>query len=146
MLAGSRVQAEDGASKPTEQKKELYRKLEELLTGARLKGKFTILGSEVTHEDEYVIERAEKVEADEMWAITAKIKYGDKEFALPPIPIEIQWAGDTPVITLTKVSFPGMGTFGARVCIYDGMYAGTWRHDDVVGHMFGVIEKEKVEK
>ncbi len=34
-----------------------------------------------------------------------------------------------------------MGTFSARVVIYNKKYAGTWTHGKVGGHLFGVIEK-----
>jgi hypothetical protein len=58
-----------------------------------------------------------------------------------PIPLEIKWAGDTPVITLTNLEIPGLGTFTSRVVIYEGRYAGTWQHGSVGGHLFGRIEK-----
>ena len=32
-----------------------------------------------------------------------------------------------------------MGTFDSRVIIRKGMYAGTWAHGKVGGHMFGKI-------
>jgi hypothetical protein len=63
-----------------------------------------------------------------------------------PIPLEIKWAGDTPVITLTKLAIPGLGTFTSRVVIYEGRYAGTWQHDRVGGHLFGKIEKAVSDK
>jgi hypothetical protein len=31
----------------------------------------------------------------------------------------IKWAGDTPVITLTDLSIPGMGTYTARAILYN---------------------------
>ena len=72
--------------------------------------------------------------------ITARIKYGntDKSF---PVPIDIKWAGTTPIMTLDKVTIPGLGTFSTRVVIHEGLYAGTWQHDEVGGHLFGTIEK-----
>jgi hypothetical protein len=68
------------------------------------------------------------------------VKYGDKDVTVP-IPLEIKWAGDTPVITLTDLAIPGLGTFTARVLIYDDRYAGTWQHGKVGGSLFGKIEK-----
>ena len=47
----------------------------------------------------------------------------------------------TPVITLTELTIPALGTFSARVVIDNGKYAGTWTHGDVGGHMFGVIRR-----
>ena len=69
----------------------------------------------------------------------------DKDVTVP-IPLEIKWAGDTPVITLTDLAIPSLGTFTARVVIYDGRYAGTWQHGQVGGHLFGRIEKAPPEK
>ena len=36
-----------------------------------------------------------------------------------------------------------LGTFTARVLIYDNRYAGTWQHGKAGGHLFGRIEKIK---
>ena len=55
-------------------------------------------------------------------------------------------AGDTPIITLTNLEIPGLGTFTSRVIIYEGRYAGTWQHGDVGGHLFGRIEKLPAER
>jgi hypothetical protein len=40
---------------------------------------------------------------------------------------------------MTDMAVPGLGTFSTRVVIYDGMYAGTWQHGPVKGHLFGTI-------
>jgi hypothetical protein len=32
-----------------------------------------------------------------------------------PIPLIVRWAGDTPVITLTDLTIPGVGTFTTRL-------------------------------
>ena len=45
------------------------------------------------------------------------------------------------MITVDKLTIPGMGTFDARVVIRGGKYAGTWMHDDVGGHLFGTISR-----
>ena len=81
---------------------------------------------------------AEKIEGHR-WIITARIKYGKHDVKLP-VPLEVFWAGDTPVITLTNAVVPGMGTFTSRVMIYGDRYAGTWQHDKFGGHMWGKIE------
>jgi len=57
-----------------------------------------------------------------------------------PIVVTMPWAGDTPIITMTDVSIPTLGTFTARVFFYGDRYAGTWQHGAVGGHMFGRIE------
>jgi hypothetical protein len=123
-------------------KKELYKQLTSTLTNAKFSGRFTVLGQEQKElpREEYTILSATKVETGEMWLLKARIRYGEKDTVVP-IPLEIQWAGKTPVITLDKLTLPGLGTFSARVVIHDDKYAGTWQHDEVGGHLFGTIEK-----
>ncbi len=112
------------------------------LTGATLVGHFTVVGHPTAGKDladRYEIDKAEKVEGHR-WLITARIKYGKHDVKVP-IPLEVYWAGDTPVITVTNVTVPGMGTFVARVLVYGDRYAGTWQHDKFGGHMWGMIER-----
>jgi len=54
------------------------------------------------------------------------MQYRDRDIPLP-LPVTIKWAGDTPIITLTDLSIPGMGTYTARVILYRDQSAGTWR-------------------
>ena len=57
-----------------------------------------------------------------------------------PLPVSIKWAGDTPVITLTDLSIPGMGTYSARVVLYRDQYAGNVeRPEGWWGQVFGNI-------
>ena len=52
-----------------------------------------------------------------------------------------EWAEETPMVSLTNASLPGLGdAFSARVIFHDNRYAGTWQHGDVGGHLFGTIE------
>ena len=111
------------------------------LTGATLVGRFTVEGRSDMNKpgtDRYEIESAEKVQGHR-WIITSRIKYGKHDVKVP-IPLEVFWAGDTPVITLTHVAVPGLGTFTSRVMVYGDRYAGTWQHDKVGGHLWGHIE------
>jgi hypothetical protein len=128
------------SDKPTQE--QLIKDLEKTLTGAKLVGQFTVTGGaeRPPAKEEYVITTARKVPEGDAWLIIANVKYGktDKSF---PIPLEIKWAGDTPVITLTKLTIPGLGTFSSRVVLYEGRYAGTWQHDNVGGHLYGTIER-----
>ena len=119
----------------------LHKKFAESLTGAKLVGNFTIVGQENNDltPEEYHIVSVEKMDKPNIWLFKARIKYGDKDVTVP-MPIEVQWAGDTPVVTLTDFAVPMMGTFSARVVFYNNKYAGTWSHDDVGGHLFGTIE------
>lgn len=144
LLAVGTTAAQEPA-KPADDKAardELIKSLEKSLTGARLTGRFTVKGKEdqAPAPEEYTITSARKLIDGDQWMITARIKYGktDKSF---PIPIDIQWAGTTPIMTLDKVTIPGLGTFSTRVVIHDGLYAGTWQHDEVGGHLFGTISR-----
>ncbi|HEX5104226.1 MAG TPA: hypothetical protein VFV87_10470 [Pirellulaceae bacterium] len=133
--------AEEPAKPAAPTQAELIKKLAKDLTGARLVGKFTVTGKgEVTPKDEeYTITSALKLDEPDLWLLKARVKYG-KTDGVFPIPLEIKWAGDTPVITLTDLEIPGLGTFSSRVVIYEGRYAGTWQHGDVGGHLFGVLK------
>jgi hypothetical protein len=124
--------------------KTLEKEFSKSLSGATLVGQFSIDGREITkqpHTDSYEIESAEKVDGHR-WIITARIKYGQHDVKLP-VPLEVFWAGDTPVMTLTNAAVPGMGTFTSRVMFYGDRYAGTWQHDKIGGHMWGHIEHKK---
>jgi hypothetical protein len=121
---------------------ELNKKLAADLTNVKLVGRFTVTGkeSDAPKEEEYTITSALKLPEADLWLLKARIKYGKTDQTFP-IPLEIKWAGDTPIITLTNLEIPGLGTFTSRVVIYEGRYAGTWQHGNVGGHLFGRIEK-----
>lgn len=121
---------------------DLQQKLADYLTSTRWTGQFTVSGKDgPPTAEQYEITQAIKAEEGDYWNLVARIKYGEKDVTLPLPPIEIKWAGETPVITVDKVTIPGMGTFDARVVIRAGKYAGVWSHDAVGGHLFGKIEK-----
>jgi len=131
-------------AKPVPSQDELIKRLAKDLTGVKLVGRFTVTGKgEMTpKEEEYTITSAMKLEEPDLWLIKARVKYGKTDGTFP-IPLEIKWAGDTPVITLTNLAIPGLGTFSSRVVIYEGRYAGTWQHGDVGGHLFGVLKRDE---
>jgi hypothetical protein len=128
-------------------KEELIKKLEATLTNVKLIGSFTVTGKEdrAPKPEEYTISSAMKLLEGDVWLIKARIKYGDKDVTVP-MPLEIKWAGDTPIITLTDLAIPGLGTFTSRVVIYENRYAGMWQHGAVGGHLFGRLEKVQEEK
>ncbi|MBI4905561.1 MAG: hypothetical protein HY820_18150 [Acidobacteria bacterium] len=115
----------------------MEREFEQLMSGAVLAGKFQV-GDQVK-EDRYTITKASKLTGD-LWTINARIQYATHDVTVP-VPVRMKWAGDTPVITLTDVGIPGLGTFTARVLIYRGQYAGTWSSKDHGGQMWGRIER-----
>jgi hypothetical protein len=139
--------SEEPKQTPTPSRDELIKRLEDTLTGAKLTGAYSVTGREdrAPKAEEYTITSASKLPEGDVWLIKARIKYGDKDTTIP-MPLEIKWAGDTPIITLTNMAIPGLGTFTARVLIYDNRYAGTWQHGPVGGNLFGKIEKAKDEK
>jgi hypothetical protein len=138
------------AAELTPEQEKLDKALEQSLSGATLVGHFTVSGTEASDlkPERYELASVKHV-GDDNWMFVARIKYGDHDLTLP-ITLPIRWAGDTPVITVDKISFPGLGTYTARVMIYDDHYAGFWsgaagkdqRHG---GHLFGVIERTTVE-
>jgi hypothetical protein len=134
--------AEQVASAVVPSQADLFKKFEQTMNGAVLAGQFTILGKDRDSmpPEEYTIKRVSKLADGDYWLFQARIKYGDKDVTVP-LPLEVKWAGDTPVITLTDLTIPALGTFSARVVIDNGKYAGTWTHGDAGGHMFGVIRR-----
>lgn len=115
------------------------RQFAERLRGATLEGRFTIAGRESDPDrvDRYEIASVEKV-GEHDWRFNARIQYGRIDTTLPVV-VRMVWADDTPIITMTDVALPPLGTFTARVFFYGDRYAGTWQHDRVGGHMFGRI-------
>jgi hypothetical protein len=116
---------------------------EQYLSGTILTGVFTIDGKPLNklEEERYEIKSAKKVEGQEsLWEIVTRIKYGKNDVELP-VEINVEWVGKTPVMVMDSITLPGLGTFSARVVFHDKKYAGTWKHDEVGGHLFGRVEK-----
>ncbi|QDT66354.1 hypothetical protein [Calycomorphotria hydatis] len=111
----------------------------DLLQDCVMVGHFTIDGkdSQLPKAERYEIGEVKKLSGNQ-WSISSRIRYGDKDFNLP-IVVDVLWAGDTPMISLSNMLIPGMGTFSARVLFDGNRYAGTWQHDQKGGHMFGKI-------
>jgi hypothetical protein len=126
------------AKKPPTSQDELDRKFQEMMKGVTLVGRSTRLNDEkVIGEEKYVIEKVSKL-TGETWLFQARMQYGGHDIPVP-VPVVIKWAGDTPVITVTDLKIPGMGTYTARVLLYRDQYAGTWSAKDHGGQMFGKI-------
>ena len=120
----------------------LFKQFTEQMNDVKLVGRFTMFGKEdeAPKQEEYTITSVTKLDDGDYWLFKTRIKYGDKDVTLP-MPLEVKWAGDTPVITLSDTTIPGLGTFSARVVIYRDTYAGWWQHGKVGGHLFGRVEK-----
>lgn len=113
----------------------------ERMNAASLVGQFTIAGREdrAGRPERYDISSVEKVGEDQ-WRFNARIRYGDIDTTAPVV-VPMRFVGDTPMISMTDLAIPGMGTFTVRVFFYDDRYAGSWQHGEFGGHMFGRIEK-----
>jgi hypothetical protein len=118
---------------------DLERQFTARLRNAALVGRFTVAGREdrEASPDRYDIASVEKV-GDNQWRFNARLP--NYKTATLPIVVTMEWAGDTPMITMTDVTIPTLGTFTARVFFYGDRYAGTWQHGKFGGHMFGRIE------
>lgn len=118
---------------------ELERAFEQTMSGATLAGSFTTDGAknQSLQEDRYTISKVTKVGGDR-WRFDARVQYGKLDVTVPMI-LKVKWAGDTPVITLTDLDIPMLGTYTARVLVYRGQYAGTWSAGDHGGKMFGRV-------
>jgi hypothetical protein len=137
------VSAAHAADEPAAPKQaELEAKFAATMSHAVMRGGFTlgeIKPDEALKEDKYTLGEVKKLDSGK-WLFSTRIQYGDHDVTVPLI-LDVVWAGDTPVITLTKFTVPGLGMFTARVLVYGDQYAGTWDGGDHGGHLFGVIER-----
>lgn len=90
--------------------------------------------------DKYTIQSANKVSGDD-WVITSRIQFGSVDVNLP-LTVQVYWAGDTPVISVTDLPVPGAGTYTARVLVYENTYAGSWFGKGYGGQMTGTIKPQ----
>ena len=142
----------DAASKSLQEKPkrspaELEAQFKETLTMATLAGRWCAiqdgrLGPE--KQEKYTVNSVTKVGGD-LWLINSRIQYGKMDF-VAPIPVQVKWAGDTPVIILDKVGIPGSGEYSARVLIFEKTYAGTWSGGDHGGLLNGIITSQDESK
>jgi hypothetical protein len=121
---------------------EAERQFAERMAGTSLVGRFTIAGREdrPARPERYDIASIEKV-GEDLWRFNARLRYGDVDTTLP-IVVPMRFAGDTPMISMTDLTIPSLGTFSARVFFHGDRYSGTWQHGEYGGHMFGKIEKQ----
>lgn len=125
------------------------REFKELLTGAQLKGIWSMTVFEEgkapnlgeSREDAYEIHSIEKSGGD-YWMVNARIAFGDKDVTVP-IMVRVAWADDTPVVTLDNLSIPMIGAYSARVMFHHGFYAGTWYCPSYGGVLSGRIITKK---
>ncbi len=122
------------------------------MRGAVLDGHFTLFsqmeGADPTGSDgepvklrneRYEIEKAVK-RAGDIWTFHARIQFGDTDVTVP-VPVKLAWAGDTPIVSVTDLGIPGLGSYTARVVFYRDSYAGMWWGSKHGGNLFGRIER-----
>ena len=141
LLAVSCFAQETAPQPPAMELSPVEKKFQEQMSGVTMTGYFTVGDSAETKPDLYNIDKVVKIK-DGVWNFSARIKYGTKEFKAV-VAVPIQWAGDTPVITLQNYLIQGQGVYSARILIFNGMYAGTWGAQDHGGKMFGKIVKQE---
>ena len=125
---------------------------EESMRGAVLDGHFTLVRQGVDstasgdsgegvrlRSERYEIEKVVK-RAGDIWTFHARIQYGERDVTLP-VPVKLLWAGDTPMVSVTDLGLPGLGSYTARVLFYRDTYAGMWSGGRAGGNLFGRIER-----
>lgn len=132
--------------KPVPDQAELEARFKKLLAGSKMVGSFTVDGQEskAPQRETYTISKVKKVK-DDRWRITAKIEYAGKSVT-QPVAVRVKWAGDTPMIQVSDLTVPGLGTYSARVLFHGERYAGTWSGKSYGGHMFGQVVREDAAK
>jgi hypothetical protein len=119
---------------------QLEKEFQDSMTAVTLEGQSTRDGRDGVSPDKYSIEKVVKQSGD-TWMFYAKVEMKGQTMTIP-FPIQVKWAGDTPVITMTDQALPGMGSYTARVLVYRGQYAGTWSGRNGGGKVFGRIVKQ----
>jgi hypothetical protein len=118
-------------------------KFSESLSGSVLVGTFSIDGLKIDKlpmPERYELKSVEKTK-DGLWTFTARVTYLTQDVTLP-ITVPVVWAGDTPMVSLSDSTLPGLGNQLSAKVIFDGdRYAGTWQHGKFGGHMWGRIER-----
>jgi hypothetical protein len=117
------------------------KKFEAMMSGSRLEGQFNVVGPQGTSPpqlDLYMVSSLKRGEGD-TWVFSAQMSYGGKSEAPPiEIPVRVLWAEGTPLLVMDEQRIEGMeGAFTVRLLFHDNLYAGTWRHGTVGGHMWG---------
>src|SRR5262249_49054530 len=131
------------AQKPKATQEELEARFKALLTKAYLSGRWSPiengkLGPE-KQEDKYEIVSAGKVK-DDQWVISAKMRYGKNEMTIP-VPVQVKWSGETPMIVVNNLNMGPNRNYSARVLFFDGTYSGSWNSSSGYGGvLYGTVD------
>lgn len=139
--------AEKTEEKAAPKQEDLEKIFTETLTNATFTGRWSLVknGALTPERDEkYGIQSVVKG-ADGKWTINAQMKYGQQDLTLP-VPVKVEWAGDTAVIIVDKLGIPFGNTYSARVLVYEDTYAGTWSGGGHAGLLSGLITREEKKK
>lgn len=146
MVAGpalAQMPATQPTTRPVKTQAELEADFAAMLSNSTLEGSFTSTGTgrdpTRVNSDKYTLGPVRKL-GGKIWLIQARIGYGGNEMMVP-LPLPIEWAGDTPVIVVDNMTIPGMGTFNARVMFFADHYSGYWAHGERGGVLFGVVRR-----
>lgn len=137
LLPGRGFAAQDGVEARAAIQAEREAAFAALLTGAKLEGFTTLSNEEGLKADSYTLSKVSKQD-DGRWKFEAIIHFGKR-----PVPmamsLPVEWAGDTPVISVTQLAVPFMGTYDARVLFHGDQYVGVWSGKGYGGHIFGQV-------
>ena len=133
--------AQQPATAPPVEISPVEQAFQQMLTDVVLEGFFTIGDSSELHADRYEIISVTKVK-DGVWRFSARVQYNKKDFPVT-INVPVFFAGDTPVMSLTRQGIQGTpGLFDTRLVFYKGGYAGTWGAG-AGGKMFGNVVRTR---
>ncbi len=141
LLAGHLTQSDAAAPAAVPDRPTLEARFLERMNGVRLVGRFTedsAPADAAPQEESYTSRKVEHLGGDR-WRFTAEIAFGTRSVPVA-LELDVLWAGDTPVISLTDFQVPMLGKYTARVLIYGESYAGTWSGAGHGGHLFGSLE------
>jgi hypothetical protein len=128
------------AATDTPDRAALEKQFAQKLSHSRMLGFYSIIGQEGPPKpDEYTLGAVTKGDGDK-WVFNSSLQFG-KQVINVPLEIPVLWAGDTPVISVTDFTIPGMGSYTARVMIHGDHYAGVWSSAKHGGYMWGRLEQ-----
>ncbi|HZL38100.1 MAG TPA: hypothetical protein VFC78_22480 [Tepidisphaeraceae bacterium] len=117
--------APPAATQPAGDRAAMEKGFDRTMSNAVLVGHFTVDGNKgPAAAEHYTLGNVRKL-TGKRWLFDARIQYGSHDLTLP-LTLTVEWAGDTPVITVDKLGFPGMGEYSARVAVFNDHYAGVW--------------------
>ena len=147
ILSPTFARAQSPKDQPATTQAQREQQLQTRLTQAVLAGRWSSVSKDglgPVHEDRYTLQGVSKVGGD-VWLVRARIQYGAADSTVP-VPVKVTWVDGTPVLHITDLAIPGVGTYTARIVIQGDAYAGTWSGGDHGGVMSGVIQRASTDQ